>query len=418
VFLALSVKENGTVLRSGCSSDSDVIATLPEGATLTIRFAMSGESVPCYKVATEAGGKAVSGYLTAASIEGLETFSNQRKNANWIEVSTTPAAAPGSLANTPALAGAPTEINSGAAAPLHGIKLKGLRVILDAQHLIEQGQPGEAARMLEPQLRAHPQDSGIWGIAGIAAWKNQDNRTALEYWRKSLDLQPNAELQNLYAKVEREVLNDTSNETLYGVRVVLRYDGVVVSAETARRMVALVDDTYARVSAELGCTTKERIPTIVQSREAYFKTTGAAEWSGGLFDGRIHMPADAGQQLDPNLQKVLTHETVHACLAMLGQWPSWLQEGMAQKLSGEVQSPEAAAKLRQLAKDGKIPRLGMLSGGWMGLDSHNAAMAYAFALAAVDTLYESSHSDGVRNLLRNPERLPSITAELDQRLSE
>jgi hypothetical protein len=200
--------------------------------------------------------------------------------------------------------------------------------------------------------------------------------------------------------------------------VVLRYDDVIVPAETARRMVALVDDTYSRVSAELGCTTKERIPTIVQSREAYFKTTGAAEWSGGLFDGRIHIPADAGQRLDANLQKALTHETVHACLAMLGQWPAWLHEGMAQKLSGEVQSPEVTAKLKQLAKEGKIPKLSELTGGWMGLDARNAAIAYAFALAAVNSLYETSHNDGVRNLLRNPERLASVTAELDQRLSE
>jgi hypothetical protein len=404
LFLALSVKNDGTPLRSGCSADSDVIAKLPAGANLTIRFAMSGESVPCYKVASEVDGKVVTGYLTASSIEGLEAFNTSRKTANWLEVSATPAA----VASTSAAANTPTP----------ALKLQGPRVILDAQHLLELGQTDEAARLLEPELRAHPQDAGVWGMAGYVAWKNQDNRTALEYLRKSLDLDPNPQLQALYAKVDREAKNDTSKETLYGVRVVLRYDDVVVPADTARRMVALVDDTYSRVSAELGCTTKERIPTIVQSREAYLKTTGAAEWSGGLFDGRIHIPTSTGQQLDATLQKTLTHETVHACLAMLGQWPSWLHEGMAQKLSGEVQSPEVAAKLKQLAKDGKIPKLSQLTGGWMGLDSHNAAIAYAFALAAVDSLYESSHSDGVRNLLRNPERLDTVTAELDKRLSE
>jgi len=28
------------------------------------------------------------------------------------------------------------------------------------------------------------------------------------------------------------------------------------------------------------------------------------------------------------------------------------------------------------------------------------------------------HSDGVRNLMRNPERLPAITADLEKRLGE
>lgn len=412
LLLALSVKNDGTALRSGCSSDSDVIAKLPAGANLTIRFAMSGEAVPCYKVASEVDGKAVSGYLTAGSIEGLEAFNNSRKNANWLEVSATPPAAAiiTSALNTSGMntAGTPTPT----------LKIHGLSVILDAQHLLENGQPDEAARLLEPELRAHPQDAGVWAMAGIVAWKIQDNRAALEDWRKSLELDPNPQLQALYAKVDRETKNDTSRETLYGVRVVLRYDDVVVPAETARRMVALVDDTYSRVSAELGCTTKERIPTIVQSREAYLKTTGAAEWSGGLFDGRIHIPTAEGQQLDAALQKVLTHETVHACLAMLGSWPAWLHEGMAQRLSGEVQSPETVAKLKQLAKAGRLPKLSQLTGGWMGLDAHNAALAYAFALAAVNSLYESSHADGVRNLLHNPERLAAITAELDKQLSE
>jgi hypothetical protein len=146
--------------------------------------------------------------------------------------------------------------------------------------------------------------------------------------------------------------------------------------------------------------------------------TGAAEWSGGLFDGRIHMPAAAGQQFDANMQKALTHETVHACLAMIGPWPSWLHEGMAQKLSGDVLSPQVRAQLQQLEKDGKLPKLGSLSQGWMGLDSHNAAIAYAMALQAVELLYDNYHSDGVRNLMRNPERLPAITTDLEKRMAE
>jgi hypothetical protein len=386
-----------------------VVATLPAGANLKIRFAMSGEAVPCYKVSVEAGAQNVDGYLPASAIAGLETFDSARKSANWAEV---PAA---SSSNRDGAANGAT----GGTEPANpGIRIQGSRVVADAQRLIESGHPDDALRLLEPELRAHPNDTGTLAMAGIAAWKGQDNRQALIYWRKSMDLAPNADLEKLYARVDREVKNDTSKETIYGIRVVLRYDDVVIPVETARRMAATVDDTYARVSAELGCTTKDRIPTIVQSREAYFKTTGAAEWSGGLFDGRIHMPADAGQQLDANLQRALTHETVHACLAMLGQWPSWLHEGMAQKLSGDQLQPAILAKLQQLGKDGRLPKLSMLSQGWMGLDARNAAVAYAMALEAVDLLYDNYHSDGVRNLMRNPERLPAITADLEKRLSE
>jgi tetratricopeptide (TPR) repeat protein len=404
LLLALTVKNAGTPLRSGCSSDASLVATLPAGAILKIRFAMSGEATPCYKVAAEFDGKTADGYLPASAMDGLEVFDKSRKGAAWVDASASPSTAPAAQTNmVPADA---------------GIHMQGSGILYDAQRLVEQGRPEDALRMLEFELRAHPNDAGLLALAGLAAWKNQDNRQALEYWRKSLDLAPNAVLEKLYASVDREVKNDVSKETLYGMRVVLRYDDVTVPVETARQMVQLVDQTYARVSSELGCTTKERIPTIVQSREAYFKMTGAAEWSGGLFDGRIHMPAAAGQQFDANMQKALTHETVHACLAMIGPWPSWLHEGMAQKLSGDVLSPQVRAQLQQLEKDGKLPKLGSLSQGWMGLDSHNAAIAYAMALQAVELLYDNYHSDGVRNLMRNPERLPAITTDLEKRMAE
>ncbi|HEV2201880.1 MAG TPA: hypothetical protein VGR73_18840 [Bryobacteraceae bacterium] len=411
LLLAITVKDGGTPLRSGCSADSNVVASLPAGANLKLRYAMSGESTPCYKVSAEVDGRSVDGYLPASAIEGLETFDKARKSAAWTEVT---ANAPASLASGAAAPGAaPNNAKSADA----GIRVQGGRMVFEADRLIDDGRPDEALRLLEPEIRAHP-DAGLLLMAGVAAWKNQDNRQALEYWRKSLDLAPNADLEKLYARVDREMKNDKSKETLYGMRVVLRYDDVTVPADTARRMVAAVDEIYARVSAELGCTTKERIPTIVQSREAYLKTTGAAEWSGGLFDGRIHMPASAGQQLDARMQKALAHETVHACLAMLGPWPAWLHEGMAQRLSGETQRPEIHAQLKQLAKNGKLPKLTQLNQGWAGLDAGNAAVAYALALEAVAALYENYHSDGVRNLMRNPETLPAITADLEKRLAE
>jgi hypothetical protein len=120
--------------------------------------------------------------------------------------------------------------------------------------------------------------------------------------------------------------------------------------------------------------------------------------------------------MDARQEQVLAHETTHACLAMLGEWPSWLHEGMAQKLSGETLRPEIRAQLGEMAKAGKLPKLEALRSGWSGLDAQHARLAYSLALEAVDALFENFGNDGVRNLMRNPERLPAISAELDKRL--
>jgi len=250
----------------------------------------------------------------------------------------------------------------------------------------------------------------------VAAWRADDSRRALEFWRSSLDLAPNPGIESLYKRVERETKGDQSTEKLYGMRVTLRYDAAAVPAEMARQMVGALDHELSRVSAQLGCSAEERIVAIVQSQEAYRKTTDAAEWNGGQFDGRIRVPIFGGQGLDAAMRRALAHETTHACLSMLGRWPSWLHEGLAQKLSGDTLAPAQRERIADMAQQGKLPRLSNLRQDWSRMDTAHASAAYALSLAAVDLLYDNYHEDGVRNLVHNPEWLAQITADLDKRL--
>ncbi len=403
--VAASAKEDNTALRSGCADDAPVVERLAAGAPLKLRFALSGEKVPCYKVTVDVGGRQIEGYLPVTAIAGLDSFDKARKEAAW--------------------GGVDQAVNATRSASLDALKAPegarftlppSVRVILaQADQLIGANQPGKALAMLEPEIQKR-RDPALLSMAGVAAWRADEAKRALEYWRESLDLAPNPELEKLYQHVEKERTNDQSGEKLYGVRVVLRYDRDTVPVETARGMVGAVDSAFARVSQQLGCYAEEKIVTIIQSRDAYKKATDAAEWSGGQYDGRIRVPVMSGQQMDARQEQVLAHETTHACLAMLGEWPSWLHEGMAQKLSGETLPPQARAKLEELAKAGQLPKLEALRRGWSGLNAESARVAYALALEAVDALYDNFGTDGVRNLMRNPDRLPAISAELDKRL--
>jgi len=105
---------------------------------------------------------------------------------------------------------------------------------------------------------------------------------------------------------------------------------------------------------------------------------------------------------------------VHACLASMGDWPSWLHEGLAQKLTGDTLSPLAKSLLKAAIKQGSLPRLENMSQSWSRMSSANAQIAYAYALSAVDAMMEQYRAYGIQNILRNPERLPQITQELDK----
>lgn len=399
LLLAVSVRQDQALLRNGCDADAETLARLPSGAPVTIGFVLSGSGEPCYKITAELNGKELKGYIAASALEGLESFQQGLRSAAAIDF----AQVMNAVRPAEVLASVKTATPKQTAAAKNAVQL------------LDSGQPEKALEIIEPEARA-AKDPGLLALAGAAAWRADDTAKALEYWRTSLELHPDPALQSLYERVEQESANDKSSARLFGIRIALRYEPGAVNIDTARQMVNALDQEFARVSAELGCTASERIVAIAQSPEAYRKTTDAAEWSGGQYDGRIRVPVAANQAMDASLHRTLAHEITHACLTLTGRWPAWLQEGLAQKLSGDMVSPQLHDKLAEWTKDGKLTRLSNLGQDWSRLDTAHAVAAYGLSLQAVELFYEAYGPDGVRNLLHNPDHLAAVTADLDRRL--
>jgi hypothetical protein len=395
---AETVKDDRTPLRNGCDSDSELIATLPQDTPVTIRFALSGESVPCYKVQVELAGKTVQGFLPASALRGLEEFDKTRREARLLDL--TQALGPRAPAET-----------------LPALKVDtGNKTAAQASSMIEARQPARALELLEPELKKHA-TVDLLTLAGVAAWQSDRSGRALEYWRDALAMGPNPPLESLYHHVEREAHNDKSGDLLIGMRVQLRYEAPAIPGDTARQLLTALDEEFARISAELGCAPDERVIAIAQSRDAYRQTTNAAEWSGGQFDGKIRVPVSEGR-VDATMRRTLAHEIVHACMSLVGRWPAWLQEGVAQKLSGESVSPAVRSAILDMARQGQLPKLNNLGQDWSRMDAAHAVVAYGLSLRAVELFTEEYAALGLRNLLRNPERLPAIAADLDRRLAQ
>jgi tetratricopeptide (TPR) repeat protein len=400
---AMAVRTDRTPLRSGCDSEAGIVASLPAGTPVEVRFRLSDGS-DCFKVAATINGKDVSGYVPAAALTGLERYEQERSSAASVDVLRALNAVVSDTKKAAANGGDPA---------------------LDrAQQLLDANQPAQALEQVQIAIRRRPRDANALMLAGLAAYRADQLREALDYWKQALDIAPDERLAAIYQRVKHEADSDRSGDKLYGVHVALRYEGEALPADTARAILAALDDDYSRIAAQLGCTSDERIVAIVQSREAYLRSTGAAEWSGGQYDGRIHIAAAPnmtdGSQVGPQLQRALAHELVHACLTSIPSgptpWPAWLQEGLAQKLSGDTLPAEVREQLRQLAETGAIPKLENLRQNWSRMSTQNAQAAYHLALAAADALYDNYASYGIRNILNNPATLPRITADLDAKL--
>jgi tetratricopeptide (TPR) repeat protein len=292
-----------------------------------------------------------------------------------------------------------------------------------AADLLNASRPMHALEQLQDALLRHPHDPKVLLLAGLAAYRSDQIQAALDYWKMSLDLAPNQTLNRIYEDAQREAAADQNSRKLYGVHIALRYDSEIVDADSARAILTTLDDAYSRISGQLGCSADERIAAIVRSRESYLSVTGAADWSGGQYDGRIHIAALPGMtegNLDASMQRSLQHELVHACLMSIpsgsASWPAWLQEGLAQKLSGDSLQPSVREELRKRAASHRIPRLQDLGEDWSSMPKRKATDAYNLALAAADILCDEMPPSAIRNLLTDRDSLPRLTALIEAKL--
>jgi tetratricopeptide (TPR) repeat protein len=398
-FAALTIRQSSATVRAGCEPSDAVITSLPAGTPVEMRFRLADGS-DCVKVSATVEGKPVLGYVPASALDGLDQFERERSTSGAVE---------------PMRALMPAVARSRKAAARTGDP-----ALDKAAELLASNQPAQALELLEPAAQRYRTNPSVLLLTGLAAYRADQLTAALDYWKQSLDLAPNEDLARVYERVKREAGADQGGQRLYGMHVGLRYEGEALPVDAARAVLGELDEEYTRISGELGCASSERVMAVVQSRDSYLKSTGAAEWSGGEYDGRIHIAWADGKQAGPQTRRALAHEMVHACLAQIPFngpfWPAWFQEGLAQRLSGDTLTPAARDKLRRLAQAHQIPPLQELRQDWSRLSMDNARLAYDVALAAVDSLYENYAAYGIRNILNNPSSLDQITADLDKKL--
>jgi tetratricopeptide (TPR) repeat protein len=434
----LVVKESGAALLANCGDPSSTILQLDAGTTVSLRFSIAGAATTCHSVSVEVDGRKLSGYVAKEALGGLDEVESQRRNSSAVAASGVPSAAtapvaapevPLSLDEASAYiaalkAAADALKNDDPNRALALIRDSGVpatdrnAAIISAQASLRLTRPSDALAALETALIENADDPVLLGLAGVASLQRDKRPEALRYLQRSLALAPNSSFEAVRARIEREVQADQASETTYGMRLTLRYEGAVLPDDAARNLAKEFEAQVNRVIFQLGCKFDDRVSVIVRTQENYHQASGAAEWSGGVYDGRIQIAVPPSGKADDYVRQTFAHEFVHACLARRGPWPSWFHEGMAQKLSGKALGAQAREVLTQMNKAGQLPTLAQLSGGWARMGGQQAAIAYAIALAAAQVLYQDQQDYGVRNLLNNPDRLPAIAERIDTRLRE
>ena len=168
----------------------------------------------------------------------------------------------------------------------------------------------------------------------------------------------------------------------------------------ARRIIDVLDGAYRDVGNTLRTYPSQTINVLLYTQQQFQDITRAPAWSGGVYDGQIRLPARGALDRPGELERVLTHEYVHALVALLGgrTVPTWLNEGLATAL--EPGGLDRASRV--LASVDRRPSLRDLHGGFGRLPGDMASVAYAQSAVAVDRMmYLRGGASGVVLLLQD-----------------
>ncbi len=167
----------------------------------------------------------------------------------------------------------------------------------------------------------------------------------------------------------------------------------------AREAIARLEVAYSRVGSTLGVYPSQPITVLFYTREQFGDITKLTAWSVAAYDGRIRVPLGSTLAECDELDRVLSHEFVHAVVAMVGgrTVPAWVNEGLATVLE-PAGSEDAEATL---ARVNSRPALSELHRSFVDLSRRDAEIAYASAARAVRRLIEQRGAAAIVALLKD-----------------
>lgn len=269
---------------------------------------------------------------------------------------------------------------------------------------------------LERARRSAPDSADVAKLMGWAYYGANKMDQAVEEWKRAERLHPDPEVEQALRKAQRDKSEEESYREGETVHFSLKYYGGA-APDLARGILRALEDDFRDLESQLDYTPPEPIGVILYTEQSFTDITRAPNWVGALNDGRIRIPVQGLTSVTPDLARVLKHELTHSFVGQKShdRAPTWLQEGIAQWMEGR-RSSSAAAALVAAGTQGGLPSLETLEGSWMGLPGNSAALAYAWSLAAVESIIEASGMGDISRLLDRIATMPSTGAALRETL--
>jgi tetratricopeptide (TPR) repeat protein len=300
---------------------------------------------------------------------------------------------------------------------------------------IEKYRFGDALRAFTHAARLRPDDATLPFGAGVAAFMLGQDAVAKARFETALTLNPGflpaaTWLADLHYRTGRlpdaiAMLEATRTRVALPSALQSRFHEARTAHFTAlfeapgdeplaRDVLGRLEAAYLRIGKALNVYPSSPTTIVFYTRQQFAEITRLAPWSVAAYDGRIRVPL-AGASLAPEeLDRLLSHELVHAIVAGLGgrTVPAWVNEGLATALE-----PAGTAALESaLTGTSERPALSALHRGFGALASAEAEIAYASAARAVRRLIERRGAAALVALLGDLSRGETFEHAFERRI--
>lgn len=257
----------------------------------------------------------------------------------------------------------------------------------------------DAKDEFERALAIDPKLTQARALLGQIQYRMGDRMGSIRTYDALLALTPeDREAQATRARWLREGELHDRMEQAVGSHFTVSFEGPE-EADLAAEALDVLDRAYWRIGQLLGSYPSEPVPVVLYATEQFRDITRAPGWAAGAYDGTIRVPMRGALENPKELERVLSHEFVHALVRGLASRgvPTWLNEGLATAL--ETGALDWAEK--RIQRSGGPAPLGALQSGFGRLTGDQAQLAYATSAITARRLLEEAGGFAIANLLRD-----------------
>ena len=268
--------------------------------------------------------------------------------------------------------------------------------------LIKRGQHPQAENVLLKSRVQNNHSAELHYLLGTAYYHQDKNSLASRELQQSLDLRYRPEVESLLKKIQQENLVENEFKQANSLHFVVRYEGSESNQALGQGILASLEHSFTELENQLNYSPRDPIAVVLYPDEVFQDVTKMPGWVGALNDGKIRFPIKGLTFVDHTVRAILKHELTHSFIRLktAGNCPLWLNEGLAQYLSGDS-SRSFLPLAKQAIAQKRFPELSHLEGPFIGMEADRAAWAYQESLLATEFLMKSYGLSDVQKLLEN-----------------